>query len=68
LTSVDVIATLSLDFNDDLRLSEVEKIANRIETTVNERYSEVSRIFISPKSRFDLGPGAVTPPDSPNER
>jgi divalent metal cation (Fe/Co/Zn/Cd) transporter len=47
----DVIATLSLDFEDDLPLSEVEKAADAIESAVKARYPEVRRLFIRPQSR-----------------
>ncbi|GGD93970.1 cation transporter [Tsuneonella deserti] len=47
----DVIATISLDFQDDLPLSEVEKAADSIEAKVKARYPEVRRLFIRPQSR-----------------
>lgn len=47
----EVIATLSLDFEDDLALTDVERAADRLEEKVRSRHPEVRRLFIRPQSR-----------------
>jgi cation diffusion facilitator family transporter len=47
-----VIASLSIDIVDDLRVPEVEELIHRIEQTVRARHPELFRVFIRPES-FD---------------
>lgn len=51
----DVIATISLDFEDDMPLRDVERAADSIEASVKARYPEVRRLFIRPQSRVAAG-------------
>ncbi len=46
-----VIATISLDFDHDMDVAQVENAANAIEEAVNEQFSSVRRLFIRPQSR-----------------
>jgi divalent metal cation (Fe/Co/Zn/Cd) transporter len=51
LSPQQIVAMVSLDFNDDLTLSRVENIAAEIERQATAAHPEVMRLFIRPQPR-----------------
>jgi cation diffusion facilitator family transporter len=51
LSPQQVVAMVSLDFDDDLSLARVESIASEIERRATEAHPEVMRLFIRPQPR-----------------
>jgi len=45
-----VIATIAVEIDDDLRVPEVEQLIGRIETAIRSRFPQLFRIFIRPVS------------------
>lgn len=48
-----VVATISLDFDDGLDTGRIEKIVNAIEARAKANFAEVTRVFIRPQARAD---------------
>lgn len=49
----DILLALSIDFNDNMKVSEVEDSIARIEHDVKARFPEIKRIFIEVQSQED---------------
>jgi cation diffusion facilitator family transporter len=45
----EVVAALSIDFDDDLRASQVQGIVKRLEAHIRERHPEVVMVFVKPQ-------------------
>ena len=56
LSPNQVIATLSIDIVDDLRVPEVEQLIHRIEDLVRARHPELFRVFVRPESSEEALP------------
>jgi cation diffusion facilitator family transporter len=60
----EVIANVGLDFADDLRTQDIERIIGRLETELRKRHPELFRVFVRPHpdmfqgepSLLDVGP------------
>lgn len=50
LAPEQVVATVSLDFDDDLDTRRIEQAVANIETAAKARYAEVTRLFVRPQS------------------
>jgi cation diffusion facilitator family transporter len=50
LAPQQIVVALDVDFADDLRASEVETIAGRIEQTIRAQHPEVVRLSVSPRN------------------
>ncbi|MDE1461321.1 cation diffusion facilitator family transporter [Spartinivicinus poritis] len=48
-----ILANLSIDFDDDLQATDIERIIVRIDQTIKLTYPNVKRVFIEAKSRVD---------------
>jgi cation diffusion facilitator family transporter len=46
-----VIATMDVEFDDELTIPDVEKLIGRIEAELRDRHPELSRVFIRPEPR-----------------
>ncbi len=46
-----VIATMDVEFDDDMKIPDVEELIGRIESGLRERHPELSRVFIRPEPR-----------------
>ena len=57
LSANQVIATLAIRIDEDLRVPEVEKLIHRIEQALRERFPDLFRIFIRPESANPPGRG-----------
>jgi cation diffusion facilitator family transporter len=49
LAPTQIVAACDLDFRDDLRASDVEKIAVSLEQRIKHRHPEIIRLFVSPR-------------------
>lgn len=49
----DILLALSLDFNDNMKVSEVEDSISRIERDIKSRFPEVKRLFIEVQGQED---------------
>lgn len=49
----DIILALSVDFNDNMKVTEVEASVSRIEREVKSRFPEVKRLYIEVQSQED---------------
>lgn len=61
-----VIATISVEIDDDLRVPQVEQMIGRIEETIRARFPQLFRIFIRPLSSGLVHPGPESPRSSPS--
>ena len=50
LAPQQVVAALDVDFADDLRTSEVERVAAAVETAIKTKHPEVVAVFVSPRN------------------
>ena len=50
LAPEQIVAALSLEFDDDLRTPEIEAIVARLERLVRERYPQVVALFVKPQT------------------
>jgi divalent metal cation (Fe/Co/Zn/Cd) transporter len=46
-----VIATMDVEFDDELTIPDVEMLIGRIEGGLRDRHPELSRVFIRPEPR-----------------
>ncbi len=60
----DVLLALSLDFEDEIKAGEVERIIGEIEREIKSLNSEIQHIFIEIQSRIDhMADAAITHQD-----
>jgi len=65
LAPQQIVAAMDVDFEDDLRASDVERVAESLETLVKRRHPEVVSLFVSPKKRNpDQKGSACSSPDA----
>lgn len=50
LAPLQVVAALDVDFADDLRTSEVERVAATVENAIKTKHPEVVAVFLSPRN------------------
>lgn len=48
LSPDQVIATLTIEFDDELRIPQVEQLVGRMETALREKHPELFRVFVRP--------------------
>ncbi len=65
LSPDQIVAMLSIDFDDDLHLDEVERITEGIERDARERHPEIFRLFVRAQSRRAAAeePNSAAPSD-----
>ncbi|MCX4027552.1 cation transporter [Endozoicomonas sp. SM1973] len=56
-----ILANLSIDFDNDLQATDIERIIVRIDQTIKLTYPNVKRVFIEAKSRVDAIASQVQP-------
>lgn len=62
LAPLQIVAALDVDFADDLRTSEVERVAAAIEKAIKAKHPEVVAVFLSPRNPAPAnGLGKVIP-------
>jgi cation diffusion facilitator family transporter len=59
LAPLQIVAALDVDFADDLRTSEVERVASAIENAIKTKHPEVVAVFLSPRNS---APAALATP------
>jgi cation diffusion facilitator family transporter len=59
LAPLQIVAALDVDFADDLRTSEVERVASAIENAIKSKHPEVVAVFLSPRNAV---PAALATP------
>jgi divalent metal cation (Fe/Co/Zn/Cd) transporter len=59
LAPLQIVAALDVDFADDLRTSEVERVASAIENAIKTEHPEVVAVFLSPRNS---APAALATP------
>ena len=60
-----VIATISVEIDDDLRVPQVEQMIGRIEEAIRARFPQLFRIFIRPLSSALVHSGPARPQSAP---
>ncbi|WP_163831698.1 cation diffusion facilitator family transporter [Spartinivicinus ruber] len=56
-----ILANLSVDFDDDLQATDIERIIVRLDQTIKLTYPNVKRVFIEAKSRVDAVSSQIQP-------
>jgi cation diffusion facilitator family transporter len=51
LSPQDVVAALSLEFEDDLRVEQVERIVEALEDAVRREHPEITSLFVKPQTK-----------------
>jgi cation diffusion facilitator family transporter len=56
LAPLQIVTALDVDFADDLRTSEVERVASAIENAIKTKHPEVVAVFVSPRNSAPVTP------------